>query len=332
MKITIENNPFISKLYQTHWKNSFGEQKEHYCSNAISHVSFLKEKYLPLYTNIGKTNSSGISYEITQPSDSRDANKVFLIYDVPQYFDIPNNNSDYKIYRIKQYTGYGVDITKYGSVSSFIDNKFNKKRRKSLKQEARRLEQNYDINISYYHGKIEQKVFNEIFDILFVFLDSRFKSMGAKNNHGSQKKMEWLRKLFFDLVNSKRALIVVVKDSNQPIAISMNYLSKNVFFSAFPSFDLEYSKYGIGNYVVLKGLEWAIDNQYVFFDMGKGSFGYKDKWSTHSYPYEYHIIYKKKSFPSFSIAMYLKIYFRCKQYFRIYRDKYLRTVLGILKK
>ncbi|MEX0315173.1 MAG: GNAT family N-acetyltransferase, partial [Allomuricauda sp.] len=286
---------------------------------------------MPLYKNIGKTNSGGISYKMDQTSDSSDANKVFLIYDVPQYFDVFCNNQDYRTYRIKQYQGYGIDITKYESVDVFISDKFNQKRKKTLRQGIKRLERDHDINISYYHGKIEQKVFNEIFDTMFTFLDTRFKSLGAKNNHGSPTKKEWLRELFFDLVNNKKAFILVVKTVDKPIAISMNYLAKNVFFSAFPSFDLELSKYGIGNYVVLKGLEWAIENEYTFFDMGKGSYGYKDKWSTHNYPYEYHIIYKKKCILACSMAVYLKLYFISKQCLRICRDKYLGTLFGTPK-
>nr|WP_298998268.1 GNAT family N-acetyltransferase [uncultured Allomuricauda sp.] len=332
MKIKIEDNPFVSKIYQTHWKNSYGEKKQQYSSEAISNISFLKYKYFPIYTNIGKTNSSGISYEITQSSDSRDANKVFLIYDVPQYFDIPHNNPDYKTYRVKQYKGYVIDLKKYESVSDFIANRFNQQRKKTLKYGVRRLERDHDINIAHYHGKIEWKKFNEIFEVMFGFLDRRFESMGIKNAHGSPTKKEWLRNLCFDLINNEKAVIMVVNDADKPIAISLCYLSKNILYPTFPSFDLKYSRHGMGNYLGFKELEWAFENGYSLLDMGKGNFGYKDKWSTLIYPYEYHIVFKKNSLVGFSIATYLRIFFTGKQWVRVFRDKYLKSILGILKK
>ena len=75
------------------------------------------------------------------------------------------------------------------------------------------------------------------------------------------------------------------------IGISLNYHINKIFIGHIIAYDIDYSKFGLGNTIVYKLLDWSIKNDYTIFDMGNGALDYKRIWSNFAYNYEYYISY-----------------------------------------
>ncbi|WP_394972442.1 GNAT family N-acetyltransferase [uncultured Croceitalea sp.] len=321
----VRKNPFTTPLYERHWIKNFCRQKKKYSFDILTGISFTKIRLLPLFINIGLYKSFGMSYSIeTSVTKSDFKKKVFIIYDVPEYFEINNKNEILSIKKISQYEGFLIDLSQYSSINEYIYDMFSSRRRKSLLLGLKKLEKNNTINYKWFHGKIERNEYSRIFKQFYDFIDIKFKQQS--NSHSSARIKEWYEPLFFDLINKKQGSFFVIENNEEPIAISFNYHSENIFFAAIPSYDLKYMKYGIGNIQTLKEIEWSIQQKYEGHDLGKGSYGYKHRWSRNKYNYEYHIIYDKKSIRSIILGKAIVAWFILKQFIRkIYHS--LRSII-----
>lgn len=314
----IRNNPFTSKLYKNKWNIHFHGGKPSYGFKFIKGIEFTKNKFFPLYYNVGKYKSCGMSYNLQEFDFEIPKNKVFLIYDVPDYFQI-NTSTKCKnlgLKKVKQYEGYLIELHKFDSLDSYLKNKFNSKRRNSLLSGTKKLEKAYDISYEFYHGEILPEKFSELFDCLYNLIEDKFKNKKQENSHTKQIIWDWYTDLVEGMINEKSASLFVIKNEATPIAISLGYNSDKVFFAAIPGTNDNFSKYGIGSTKLLKSIGMAISENFSFFDLGKGSYGYKHRWATKKYDFEYHILYNKKSPISVSIATLLIKYYQIKQFVR----------------
>ena len=315
----IKNNPFITEIYNQEWMNHFHYEKTYNKFDFIKGIAFTKNKYLPLYTNVGKYKSSGISYEIDTSGQFKDyKGKVFLIYDIPEYFEV-NTKSKSKNLGVKvinQYDGYLVDIRSFNAVEDYLRNQFNSKQRRSILSRLRKLEDEHDISYEFHSSKLDEQQFEELFEELYRLMDRQFGKKNEKNSHSPLEIKEWHKSLFFKLLEKNQASFSVIKSGNTTISSCFRYNSDNVVFSAIPVLDMDYVKYGLGNIRTLKGIEWAIRKGFEYYDLGKGSYGYKHRWASKKYKFQYQIFYDKKSIFASSIAFLLKSFFSIKQFMR----------------
>ena len=318
--MTIKNNPFTSEIYNEEWMQNFHKGKKCHKFNFIQKIAFVKNKYFPLYINVGKYKSCGISYELDTFGQSNDfKNKVFLVYDVPDFLDENNSESISKnlgIKKIEQYEGYLVDISSYDHVEGYLNNQFNSKQRRSILSRLKKLEKEHKMNYEFFTGKISEKEFGLLFDNLYALMKKQFGEKFEQNSHSPSHIKEWYTSLFPKLLEKKQAYFSVIKKDNQTISTCLGYSADNFIFSAIPVLDPDYHKYGLGNIRTLKSLEWAIDQGFKYYDLGKGSYGYKHRWATSKYKFQYHILYDRKSLPALLIASFLSTYFSAKQVMR----------------
>ncbi|WP_190808466.1 GNAT family N-acetyltransferase [Flagellimonas sp. S3867] len=315
----IKNNPFTSEIYNQEWMGNFHKGKKCHKFSFIKKIAFVKNKYLPLYINVGKYKSCGISYELDKSGRFKDyKGKVFLIYDVPEFIEV-NAESKSKNLGLKknvQYEGYFVDIRSYGTIEDYLSNQFNSKQRHRILSRLRKLEKDHNISYEFYSGKLEKKQFEQLFNELYNLMKKQFNKKNEKNSHSPIEIKEWYRSLFFTLFEKNQASFSLIKKDETTISSCFSYNSDNMVFSSIPVLDLDYSKYGLGNIRSLKSIEWAIKNGFEYYDLGKGSYGYKHRWASSKYKFEYHILFDKKSILASSIAFLLESFFNIKQLIR----------------
>ena len=92
-------NPFLNKVFTRIWKKHFCPDGADYVFKSFTNIEFVKVKGLPIYINVGKRMTQGMTYELRNPEFLKELKKkVLLIYDVPEYLEARNHmNSDLKL-------------------------------------------------------------------------------------------------------------------------------------------------------------------------------------------------------------------------------------------
>ncbi|WP_026811509.1 GNAT family N-acetyltransferase [Arenibacter latericius] len=219
---------------------------------------------------------------------------VYSIKFVPAYLTFPLTNSTlFHSKIIPQVKGYSANLDGYSEVNSYVKNQF-KSNSKTIHRYVKRLESCFNIEYAMYYGEIEKKTYDFIMDSLADMLLKRFRQLNTKNE--SDSKWEHTRNVAYNLILKKRASLFVIYDDNKPIEISLNFHFYGILFSAISSYDIDYSKFGLGHVEIFKQIEWCLENDHLVFEMGRGDLDYKRRWSNQIYYFEHHILYRKNSF------------------------------------
>tara|TARA_R110002050_G_scaffold296426_1_gene456398 strand:- start:45499 stop:46740 length:1242 start_codon:yes stop_codon:yes gene_type:complete len=313
----IKQNPFSSNTFIKIWNLSFNKSNPTYSFNFIKELTFFKTSFIPLYINTGKNLTKGVSYTINETiKDFK--NKVFFIYDVPDYFKINAQklNDKLRLINIKQYPGYFINLEKHTNIKSYLENTFSKKSVQKLNRYKRRLELCFNINYKVYHGKIEKSEYDFIFDSFKKLLTKRFDDKKITNNNLNKEEWDFYYNVVYPLILEKKASLFVVYNDKTPIAIRLNYYSETIIFDAITVFDIDYNKFHIGKISIMKMLEWSFEKEYKIFDFSKGYYDYKESWSDLKYDFEYHLYYDSSAIISTLIAKSIAAFFKFKQYLR----------------
>lgn len=227
-------------------------------------------------------------------------------------------NKNYSIKKLKhvQFPGAGINLENAIDVDSHIKTFLPSSFRSNLKRLKKRLETCFSITYKMYHGNIEQENCAYLINLLFELQVKRLNQKKLQNNLSS--KYENYKKIVCPLINEGKATLFVIYNNDMPIGITLNFLQEKIYFGALTAYNIDYAKFGIGNILMYKQLDWCIKNKYLYFDMGNGDINYKKKWSNSIYDFEYHIIYKSKSILAFSIA--------CLESGKIYAKNLIKTL------
>ncbi|MDY8136279.1 GNAT family N-acetyltransferase [Aquimarina sp. 2201CG5-10] len=314
----MKDNPFNSKIFIDKWNKHFNKSKTIHRFGFISQLSFVRHTFFPVYINVGKNLTKGVSYIVSSTIEEKLKNKVFLIYDVPDYFNVSavETSSSLQQIEVEQYEGFLVNTQKYSDIESYRKSKFGKSSLYKIRKYQRRLESCFDIKYNMYFGEISREKYDLIFSTFKNLLERRFSNKQVYNNNLDQKEWDFYYDLIYDMVLEKKASIFVICDRNIPIAGSINYHSDEIAIGAITAFDTDYSKFYLGFTIINKLLEWSIDNKLKIFDFSKGRFGYKTQWSDEAYSFKYHILYNRKSWVGAFIAFMIIHYFRFKAFLR----------------
>ncbi|XMO86097.1 GNAT family N-acetyltransferase [Algibacter sp. AS12] len=251
----------------------------------------------------------------------------YSLKSIPRYL-VPSFNIHYKTKRITQFhQGYSIKIDRdHTSVDPYVTAQFKKKARE-IRRYVKRLEMCFDINYKMHIGTISKKEYNQLFEALRVMLQERFMQKKEIND----RLLEWdrLYKIFFMLINENKASIFVVYESGKPISISLNYIFGDFYFNAIASYNLDYSKFGLGNVIIYKQLDWCIINKFKHYEMGRGDYDYKRRWSNQIYILDHFLAIPKKS--NFKSALAFKIEGFKIQFFEFLRSKKLNLIYNTMK-
>lgn len=248
-------------------------------------------------------NNVFLNKNASKPNDLSDVIYVSLF---PTFLDSKIvNESEYNSKKIlhRGISGAGILLDEVYTPESYLLKHTKRQLRKNLKKSFSQLEESHKVTYEYNCGEISEEKCSFLLKTLHDMIKKRFE--GKEEDHVFM--IEWDKNIkdLHALINQKRASLFVVYDDDKPISISLNrHINNSILFSETHSYDQEYSKFGLGHIDNYMLLNWCINNNFDFLDLGIGVYDYKKKWCNTFYNIEYHIYYKKNSVITKVIAQY----------------------------
>lgn len=266
---------------------------------------FFKENKEVYFRSI---NSESIDTEV------KEHHKIYSIKFIPgylftDYYNGTNNNLYVK--RYPQEKGFAINLRGISNVDDYLKKQM-KSSGKPVKRSVNRLETCFDVRYTMYHGDIVKEHYDELMETLFQMIIARFKQRNETS--ASLKIWEERCEKAYPMILEKRASLFVIYNSQEPISISLNYNFNKIHFSYISSYNIDYSKFGMGHIDIYKQLEWCIANKYSIFEMGWGTLDYKSRWSNYIYNFEHHLVVSKKSLPGLLLLPIIGLKIRLKSY------------------
>jgi hypothetical protein len=221
-----------------------------------------------------------------------DPKLVYSMSLVPSYFKLQTIDAKIEHQIIPQENwGYAIRLDSECTIDSYLENQFKYKYRSIIRRFVNRLEASFNIKYALYYGEISEEKYHFIMDALERMIQNRF----AERNEKHKDIAQWLsyKKTSFAKINNKQASLFVIYNENEPIEISLNYHFDKILFSAMSSYNIDYSKFGLGHIEIYKQVEWCAKNKYLLFEMGVGGMDYKRRWSNAIYRFQHHIMFSK---------------------------------------
>ena len=247
--------------------------------------------------------SKNVLYTNTEPSLYKPSKEVYKIVDIPDYMEVELHNSSTKLKTIdiNTYKGSMVNLTKYSNLKEFLTKHFNAKKRAQFNTYKKRLEKCFNISYKVYFGNIEKAEYDRLFKKFPEMIKKRFDLLGTE--HYDLAVWDRYEQNSFSLINEKRACLFVIYDGNNPISISLTPVMGKVLYGFVRGFDVNYSKFYLGFTDLIFQLEWCFNNNMEVFDLVKGVFPYKSKFTNSTYYFQNKIIYNTTSVSSTCIAL-----------------------------
>lgn len=321
-----KEHPFYNKVFINNWLNFFNESQKSFFKS-VTPIPFSKNKTFGYYFNIGKNITNGQLYHINE-NENDYKKSVFLIYDVlsDRHQQNRTKNKGFVVKKVSQYQGFMSFLGDYDNFDEYFNNQFSSKSRYNIRKNYRILESNFNVSFKVFKGAIDKSEYDFIFEKLIELIKKRFYSLGKDNNIVNLR--DYYYSLCYELILENKASFNVLYVDEDPIAISMSFLSDKELFFAITTFDIDYRRYNLGHILIFNMMKWCYQNDILIFDYSKGEYDYKKRWSNKSYSFENHIIYDSKSFKSRLIGGYLYNYFVFKQFLR---DKKVNTLYSKAK-
>jgi hypothetical protein len=318
----MKNNPFTSRTYTKIWSKHFNQSKKAFNFNFINGVSFVRHKRLPYYENIGRNLTSGIFYSLPKTDINDYKNKVFLIRDIPSYYNLNeiSETSPLKLKKIFQYEGYKTEIKEYDDIEHYIKTIFKSNSRSKLRKNIKRLEACFDVKYVMYRGSISKEDFNVIFNKFYELLERRYANKQESCGELNPVLWNYYCELAYAMILENTASLFVIYNDIKPIGIMFNYHFDNILIEGLKVLDIDYLKFNIGHTTTFKLIDWCFKNNIETYDFTYGDFEHKRRWSSSTYRSSHHLFYDSKSIKARLLAKVIESYFNFK---RIIREKKL---------
>ncbi|WP_053992531.1 GNAT family N-acetyltransferase [Mangrovimonas sp. TPBH4] len=312
------NNPFTSSAFVKLWSKYFNENRDVVKFDFIPNVKFFKGNWKPFYINVGKNLTKGVCYNLNYEAKDY-KNKVFLVYDIPEYFNVPSldqSQTDLRCKTIYQYDGFLLDFKDYSTPQEYIKSRISSKNIRGYKSRKRRLEDCFNISYKFHNSDLDRTSFEVLFEQFHGLLTKRFADKQFNYHHLQSNKWEFYREYVFEMLQREQATLFVIYNGNSPIAITLNINSDTIVFVSITVFDTDYYKFNIGKISIIKIIEWCFEHNMKIADFSKGYFDFKEEWGNVQYHFDYHILYDSKSLFARTVAWKLSLFFKFKQYLR----------------
>lgn len=221
-------------------------------------------------------------------------------------------NQELHCSKIFQKLGFAVNLNGVKNAEDYLVHQFKGTQKKAILRSLKRLESSFNITYKTFYGYISLEEYQLLMKALHQMLIKRFEQRNDRNK--TLENWDHYLNTFRDAINCKQGSLFAIYSGNKPIEISINFHFDQLLYSSISSFDLDYSKFSLGNIEIYKQLEWCIDNNILIFDMGYGNFDYKRRWSNLIYDFESHIISAPNNKLSIAYGMYLKYKVRLVNY------------------
>lgn len=185
--------------------------------------------------------------------------------------------------------GYSIHLFSFNSIDEYLESQFKSKYRSIIRRYVSRLESSFNIKYHLYREDISPEKYSFIMQSLKEMIVTRFEQ--KNDTHKLIHQWNTIYKTTHKDIKDGKASLFVIYNGDQPIEISLNYHFKKILFSTISSYDINYSKFGLGHIEIYKQIEWCIANNYILFEMGVGGMDYKRRWSNHIYNFKHYVIY-----------------------------------------
>jgi hypothetical protein len=265
-------------------------------TDIYTHTQKLALVYRHIVTQSGKI-------DLSRSEEQMDgALKIQSVNYIPEYMETvmyqPNKWTKKSHPSVK---GYAIKLIGFKDVAAFMLHQHPRKSRKTVNRAMRRLEQCFDIRYRMYERDITKDEYSFLMETLKNMIVSRFRQKQKQ----SDSLMVWEKVLntSYELIKEGKASLFVIYNRDKPINISFNYQYNRILFSYISSYDIDYSKFSLGQILIYKHLEWCFKKGFNHFELGWGDFEYKKQWSNYIYKFRHEIVYSKSSFHGFFYAL-----------------------------
>ncbi|MBT8180243.1 MAG: GNAT family N-acetyltransferase [Eudoraea sp.] len=284
--------------------------------NLIDQLCF-ENNIIPFYEDIlvnKLTNQKIITSH--NKEKSKKVIKVYTVADIPDFLNVllKEKNDDLKVKKIPQYKGYLIDLTKFNNAEDLFIKTLSRNPRKNFRSKKRKLESDNNISYNFHYGEIDKDYYDFLFEICYKLMEERFREKKIYNRN--LIKWKYYHDLFYPLILDKKASIFVISDQEKPITITLNFHVSDIVFSHIQIYDLDYSRYSMGDIAIFKNIEWCYRNDFNIWDFSKGATDNKLRWSNYIYQFDYHLFYKNKSLISAIKARAISLKLAIKQLLR----------------
>ena len=237
-------------------------------------------------------------------------NNIYEVKFIPEHLQLnyPTLPSNYKIVKFKRVENFIINLEEFTSVEEYLKSVMGPKSRSQIRRRIHRLENCFDVEYQFYFGEnITQQKYEELFDNLEQFIDRRFKQRG--DPYSQKNNLSKIRQNTYQMIHDKKASLFVIKADNKIIDVCLNYHFQNIVQHFIRSYDIDYSKFWIGQVDIYKQIELCFQHNFTIFDFMWDELIYKKRWSNSITIYDHHFIYKnnnplKTPFVKFIIQLY----------------------------
>ncbi len=223
-----------------------------------------------------------------------DPKKPLLLSSMPGYLDIRFRGANNLIVKsIKTYPGSLINLKAYPHFESYLGSQFNNKKRSQFRSSRALMGHCFEIRHMVYFGAIEKREYERLFDALIEMHKARVGKKGSRDDTSGM--WDLYRDSAYRQILDKSACISVIYHGNRPIAISLNFILGKIVHGFNRSFDMAYSKFGLGNIELLNMVQWCFEHGFEILDFMKGEYDYKNKFTDTSYNFTIQLAYAPES-------------------------------------
>lgn len=254
---------------------------------------FQRNELHPIYKSINNPKSKILFNNKDFKGVGSIKKNIYEIKFIPTFLtlkfpDLPNL---YKVIKFNRIENFFINLEGFASAEDYLKSIMGPKSRSQLRRRIHRLENCFDVEYQFYFGdNISQQKYDELFDNLEQFIERRFKQRG--DHHSQKNNLSNIRQNGYQLILEKKASLFVIKADNKIIDVCLNYHFQNIVQHFIRSYDIDYSKFWIGQVDIYKQIELCFQHNFTIFDFMWDELIYKKRWSNSNTIYKHHFIYK----------------------------------------
>jgi len=256
---------------------------------------FEKRIYPPQYKSICNTLNNEKFINPNFDVNKADKKAINLIEFIPSFvkLELETEHLPLASFKYKYFKGFMCHLGSSNNLKDYMVKQLGKSGNKITNRRLKRLESCFNIRYKTFLEDIDEEECQSLISDLRTLIEKRFNQRGDK--HSSLANWDFYKKSTYQMIKEGKACLFVIYSNDDPIGISLDYIYQNIFESAISSYNIDYSKYGLGNTIILKKLKWCFENGYAVFNMRYGDYPYKRYWCNNTFDYESHVVYNRKS-------------------------------------
>lgn len=126
--------------------------------------------------------------------------------------------------------------------------------------------------------RADSESFDGAIDDLFTLHAKRWQRRGLPGVLGTSEQQTFYRRAFRALKETSTIELFTLRVATFPIAVLAALCHNRVLYYYIGAFDPEYSRFGLGNLIIRRVIEFAAKGGYSSFDFLRGQEAYKYKW------------------------------------------------------